>query len=292
MAKASARHILVNTAEKCKELMSQIKEGADFAELAGSQSSCPSGKKGGDLGEFLPGQMVPEFDEVVFSAELGKVHGPIKTDFGFHLIEITSRTEDAETKETTKIGKGLTTGSFHEEKQEETEEETEPDASLISTANEFLGEKPRYGWDKTDENFCETIFNIAKAVKGLGCKDFFFLQPLSVDHGLVNSYMDHLITIENLIKIFKETGDTKNKKQGAEEIFLRLRTVMMEIREKIIDPIQKDVNGKNLKTFTEYVDKWNSTINDVLEVDKAWGNQYEYGKPLKVDLPAVEEKSK
>ncbi len=189
-------------------------------------------------------------------------------------------------------GKGLTTGSFHEEKQEETEEETDADGSLITTANEFLGEKPRYGWDKTDENFCETIFNIAKAVKGLGCKDFFFLQPLSVDHGLVNSYMDHLITIENLIKIFKETGDTKNKKQGAEEIFLRLRTVMMEIREKIIDPIQKDVNGKNLKTFTEYVDKWNSTINDVLEVDKAWGNQYEYGKPLKVDLPAVEEKSK
>ncbi|MGR3293845.1 MAG: peptidylprolyl isomerase, partial [Candidatus Scalindua sp.] len=52
-----------------------------------------SGKSGGDLGEFSPGQMVKEFDQVVFSDEVGKVHGPVKTDFGYHLIEITDRTE-------------------------------------------------------------------------------------------------------------------------------------------------------------------------------------------------------
>jgi peptidyl-prolyl cis-trans isomerase C len=93
MAKASARHILVSSEEECDELKSQIEAGTDFAEIAESNSQCPSGKQGGALGEFSPGQMVPEFDKVVFSAEVGKVHGPVKTDFGYHLIEITSRTE-------------------------------------------------------------------------------------------------------------------------------------------------------------------------------------------------------
>lgn len=93
MARAQARHILVPSKEACEELKTQIEGGVDFAKLAESHSECPSGKQGGDLGEFGPGEMVREFDEVVFSSDLGMVHGPIKTDFGYHLIEITSRTE-------------------------------------------------------------------------------------------------------------------------------------------------------------------------------------------------------
>ncbi len=79
--------------EECNGLKSHIEEGADFAKTAESHSQCPSGKQGGALGEFGPGQMVPEFDKVVFSAEVGAVQGPVKTDFGYHLIEVTSRTE-------------------------------------------------------------------------------------------------------------------------------------------------------------------------------------------------------
>jgi peptidyl-prolyl cis-trans isomerase C len=93
MAVASARHILVATQEKCDEIKKQIEAGADFAELAREHSQCPSGKQGGDLGEFSRGQMVKEFDQVVFSEEIGKVHGPVQTQFGYHLIEITSRRE-------------------------------------------------------------------------------------------------------------------------------------------------------------------------------------------------------
>ena len=89
--KASARHILVDTEEQCLELKKQIESGSDFAEIARQNSKCPSGRRGGDLGEFHPGQMVKEFDEVVFSAELNKVHGPVKTQFGYHLLEITRR---------------------------------------------------------------------------------------------------------------------------------------------------------------------------------------------------------
>jgi peptidyl-prolyl cis-trans isomerase C len=91
MARASARHILVATEEECVDLKSQIEDGEDFAEIARKHSSCPSAARGGDLGEFGPGQMVPEFDKVVFSAEVGKVHGPVQTQFGYHLIEITKR---------------------------------------------------------------------------------------------------------------------------------------------------------------------------------------------------------
>ena len=93
MKKATARHILVKTVEQCEELKSKIEAGADFADMAKQHSTCPSGRQGGNLGEFTPGQMVKEFDEVVFSGEVNKVLGPVKTQFGFHLIEITSRTE-------------------------------------------------------------------------------------------------------------------------------------------------------------------------------------------------------
>jgi peptidyl-prolyl cis-trans isomerase C len=91
MARASARHILVDSKEKCETLKSEIEAGADFAEVAKKHSSCPSGRRGGDLGEFGRGQMVPEFDAVVFSGALNTVHGPVKTQFGYHLLEITSR---------------------------------------------------------------------------------------------------------------------------------------------------------------------------------------------------------
>lgn len=93
MASASARHILVDSEEKCVELKGQIEGGADFAEVARENSTCPSGRQGGSLGEFGPGQMVKEFDDVVFSGELNTVHGPVKTQFGYHLLEITQRSE-------------------------------------------------------------------------------------------------------------------------------------------------------------------------------------------------------
>ncbi|MBZ0167436.1 MAG: peptidylprolyl isomerase [Candidatus Omnitrophica bacterium] len=93
MAKASARHILVETEAKCIQLKQDIEGGKDFAEVAKEHSKCPSGKHGGALGEFSPGQMVPEFDTVVFNEDVGKVHGPVKTQFGFHLVEITNRVD-------------------------------------------------------------------------------------------------------------------------------------------------------------------------------------------------------
>jgi peptidyl-prolyl cis-trans isomerase C len=92
MASAAARHILVDSEEECLKLKNEIEAGTEFAESAKKHSKCPSGAEGGGLGEFNPGQMVPEFDAVVFNEEIGKVHGPIKTQFGYHLIEITSRT--------------------------------------------------------------------------------------------------------------------------------------------------------------------------------------------------------
>jgi peptidyl-prolyl cis-trans isomerase C len=91
MAKATARHILVETEAHCEELKKQIEDGADFAVVARENSTCPSSAQGGDLGEFGPGMMVPEFDTVVFNEAVGVVHGPVKTQFGYHLLEITSR---------------------------------------------------------------------------------------------------------------------------------------------------------------------------------------------------------
>jgi peptidyl-prolyl cis-trans isomerase C len=91
MAQATARHILVSTEKKCLELKTAIEQGADFAQVARDNSSCPSSRDGGDLGSFGPGQMVREFDQVVFSAPINVVQGPVKTQFGYHLLEVTSR---------------------------------------------------------------------------------------------------------------------------------------------------------------------------------------------------------
>lgn len=93
MAQATARHILVDTADACESLKTDIANGADFADLAREHSNCPSGARGGELGAFGPGMMVPEFDRVVFSAPVNEVQGPVKTQFGYHLIEVTSRDE-------------------------------------------------------------------------------------------------------------------------------------------------------------------------------------------------------
>ncbi|GHF83952.1 peptidylprolyl isomerase [Thalassotalea marina] len=93
MVTASARHILVDNKQQCNELKSAIESGGDFAALAKKHSNCPSSIQGGALGSFSRGQMIKEFDDVVFSAELNKVVGPVRTQFGYHLVEITRRTE-------------------------------------------------------------------------------------------------------------------------------------------------------------------------------------------------------
>jgi len=93
MALAQARHILVSSEEQCNTLKSEIEAGTDFASIAQQHSTCPSGSQGGDLGEFGPGMMVPEFDKVVFSAPVGEVQGPVKTQFGYHLLEVTKRND-------------------------------------------------------------------------------------------------------------------------------------------------------------------------------------------------------
>ena len=89
--KARARHILVSTEEVCNQLKQQLAAGEDFSGLAKEHSECPSGQQGGDLGELTPGMMVREFDDVVFKAAIGEVQGPVKTQFGYHLLEVLER---------------------------------------------------------------------------------------------------------------------------------------------------------------------------------------------------------
>ena len=93
MVTASARHILVDTEEQCLTLKQQIEAGEDFSTVAKEHSNCPSKAQGGALGSFGRGQMVQEFDEVAFSAALNQVQGPVKTQFGYHLLEVTARSE-------------------------------------------------------------------------------------------------------------------------------------------------------------------------------------------------------
>ncbi len=85
--RACARHILVKARDEAERLKKRLKLGNDFGTLAKKYSLCPSGKRNGDLGEFRRGQMVKPFEDVVFKKPLHVVHGPVKTRFGWHLIE-------------------------------------------------------------------------------------------------------------------------------------------------------------------------------------------------------------
>jgi peptidyl-prolyl cis-trans isomerase C len=91
MTQATARHILVDSEAKCQTLIDEIKGGADFAAVAKEHSSCPSKRDGGNLGTFGKGQMVPEFETACFEGKVGEVQGPIKTQFGYHAVEVTAR---------------------------------------------------------------------------------------------------------------------------------------------------------------------------------------------------------
>ena len=91
MARATARHILVSSIDKCNELKAQIEAGADFAEIAKANSTCPSSRQGGDLGSFGPGQMVKEFDTVVFSAPVNTVQGPVTVSYTHLTLPTNSR---------------------------------------------------------------------------------------------------------------------------------------------------------------------------------------------------------
>ena len=96
-ASVAASHILVDSEEKANELKAKIEAGeVSFEDAARENSSCPSSQNGGALGEFTRGQMVPEFDEAAFSMEVGELRGPVKTQFGFHIIKVTAKNEESE----------------------------------------------------------------------------------------------------------------------------------------------------------------------------------------------------
>ncbi len=103
-----ASHILVDSEEKALELLGKIRAGEiTFEDAAAEHSSCPSGRNGGNLGEFGHGQMVPEFDEACFTMEVGAISEPVKTQFGYHIIRLDSK-KDAEPMHFGDVREGIT----------------------------------------------------------------------------------------------------------------------------------------------------------------------------------------
>jgi peptidyl-prolyl cis-trans isomerase C len=86
-----AAHILVKNKDSCDKILVEFKAGKSWDELAKKNSTCPSAKKGGDLGWFKRGMMVKEFEDAAFNHAKGEVVGPVKTQFGWHLIQVTDQ---------------------------------------------------------------------------------------------------------------------------------------------------------------------------------------------------------
>ncbi|MCB0367120.1 MAG: peptidylprolyl isomerase [Bdellovibrionales bacterium] len=81
------RHILVDHEYEAKDILRKLEEGSEFGQLAATFSKCPSGEKGGDLGEVRKGQMLEPFEEAAFALKAGETSGPVRTRFGFHIIQ-------------------------------------------------------------------------------------------------------------------------------------------------------------------------------------------------------------
>ena len=90
-SEVKASHILVKTRQEAEKIRKEILSGKKKFEEAAKVSKCPSGKKGGDLGFFAKGDMVPEFDKVAFKLPIGVISEPVKTEFGWHLIRVTEQ---------------------------------------------------------------------------------------------------------------------------------------------------------------------------------------------------------
>ncbi len=119
---AHARHILVADEALAKDIIKQLHEGGDFVAQAAQYSEDTSNKdQGGDLGTFAPGQMVAEFDQVVFSADIGLYPEPVKTQFGYHVIEILSRESRPMTGDELEQKKGEAFDTWLSEKKADTE---------------------------------------------------------------------------------------------------------------------------------------------------------------------------
>jgi len=88
MSSAMAKHILVKTKIEAEQLKQRLAKGEEFGKLARKYSLCPSKKRDGDLGEIYPGQLVKPIEDVIFKKPLLKVHGPIKSKFGYHLVVV------------------------------------------------------------------------------------------------------------------------------------------------------------------------------------------------------------
>lgn len=134
-ASASAKHILTETEEECAKAAAEIEAGElTFEAAAEKYSTCPSKAQGGDLGTFGKGQMVKEFEDAVFAGEIGKVLGPVKTQFGYHLILVSSVNE-ASTRSYEEVKEQVAGMALQQKQQKEFE--------AVATA---LGEK--YGVEK------------------------------------------------------------------------------------------------------------------------------------------------
>lgn len=86
-----AYHILVKTEQEAKNILAEIKNGVNFEKMAQLKSTCPSGKKGGDLGWFGRGRMVKEFENAAFAMEKGAISQPVKSQFGWHIIKVVEK---------------------------------------------------------------------------------------------------------------------------------------------------------------------------------------------------------
>jgi len=133
--------------------------------------------------------------------------------------------------------------------------------------------------------------HITQEVKGLITRDVFFANPGVVDSNLINAYQDHLLSIEEFLNILKGAGPFF-KKDAGQVVFMRLRTIMRDMKEKVLDLVTHKVKeGRPKRVFIEQCGRWNDQVKALEEVGKALDDQRYNFEYIKFPLPSPEEKT-
>ncbi len=163
-------------------------------------------------------------------------------------------------------------------------------SGMVYIPPEKLAREKEKEEEKAKVDHTSTYGSIAREVKDLICKDIFFAYPAAADFNLINAYQDHLITIEEYLNVLKGAGPIF-KKDAGQVIFMRLRSIMREMKEKVIDPALQGAEGEVKKTITEKASKWNDQVGALEKVGEALDDQRYDFKSLKVELSSSEEKT-
>ncbi len=247
-----ASHILLDSKEKAEEVHKELEEGADFAELAKEYSKDTSNaEKGGDLGWFSRGKMVPEFEEVAFSLEKGVITDPVKTEYGWHIIKLVDRKEGED--KTFEEVKDEVKADYVKEEKDKRFEEWYREAKERSDIQIKMPVLKAYNLEQEDR---EEGLKEYQRIKEEGLADDPYL-----DYYIASNQKEKLEEAKKERSELKEKEGVENKEKKLEELDQKIKTLTQKTLEHYLALMEKGVADQTAFEYMLELDPDNPKIH-------------------------------